>query len=110
DKLSDSLIEMSGETLDATRVHLEVAVVRLVGPTSSPRDTFRSGRISKERASSDAVHRAINSLSENPDLESGRALEKLIGNPALMAWKPNLRHAQARHILLRRDRDFRHPR
>lgn len=105
----DGPIDLMGKFDGRTRATREKTIVRLLGPVCSPGDGWHDESDKPMRRVSDAVRSAINWLAAQAHRDAGDALASLIDSPNLTAWLPNLRHAQAQHLSLRRDRAFNHP-
>lgn len=105
----DGLIKAFGSIDEGARAHREAVMVRLLGPTCSPNEEQRSGRVTRAAHLTDKVFGAINWLAANPGSDARSMLTELVANPELIAWRPSLRHAQAKQSSLHRDRAFEHP-
>lgn len=103
--LAEAIVTAAPEGL--ARRH--AVAVRLFGPSSTPRDGPWGGRVTRARGFSDCTRAAIAGLAANPHADADAALSELIAEPALAAWRADLRHAHAQHRRLRRDLDFVHP-
>lgn len=107
--LTEALIDAFGGIDGGSRPYREAMIVRLLGPVSSPDfELWNVGDLPATRRS-DTVRHAINWLAGQTDRDAGVALASLVDDPALIAWQPSLRHAQAQQTRLRRDRAFKHP-
>lgn len=109
ESFSGGLIESLDKFNDRTITYREEVIVRFLGPVCSPEDSWHSGNAGRNNSLSNAVSGAIDWLSAQSHRDAGTALAGLTEVPNLAGWLPILRHAQAQHQSLRRDRDFKHP-
>ena len=96
------------------RVDLEIPLserlVRLVGSHIGPEPlSVAGGLIRSEKTSSDFVNVLIQRLAVSSRKDASDALTLLLADPALVAWRVVLSHAQDTQRVIRRDAEFRHP-
>jgi hypothetical protein len=104
--LISALYGMSG----VERLLVRGLTVRALGLRVTPRDEFsRDSRVIEPQRLSEAVRNAVNGLTGDPRPEAGQLLAALATEPALLAWRPALRHAHAQQLRLQRDQRFKHP-
>lgn len=80
------------------------AVIRILGPLSSPEQSRPSGgRSMRAAGKSDAVHAALRAMSANPDPAAGRLLDECLAEDGLAAWRGDLLHTREQQRRLARD-------
>ena len=84
-------------------------LVGLVGARVSPVDIRDTHFYTPAGYASGLVKSLIQELAISPDKDASRALNALLKDPALSAWRDMLSQAQDTQRVIRRDADYRHP-
>lgn len=96
--MGDSLLEAVPIPDTANAAARHAAVIRILGALSRPEDSEpRGGRVLRRTQLSDPVLRSLGAIAANPDPAVAKLLTECLGNPALAAWHPRLRHALEEH-------------
>ncbi len=95
---------------EAERAARDAAIIRALGPTSTPETaTTGTGRTVRTKRSSDAVHRAIRRIEQNTDPGVAKLLDECLKMPTLASWHPQLQHAREDQARSAVDITFEHP-
>lgn len=95
---------------EAKRAARDAAIIRTLGPTSSPETVSAgTGRAVRGKRSSDAVHRAIRQIERNTDPSVTTLLDECLEMAVLADWHPQLRHAREVQARSAVDDTFKHP-
>ena len=83
--------------------------IRLVGGYVGPELMNEQGWLTPVMEASRLIHDLIQRLAASPGKDASEALDSLLKNPALSAWRDVLSRAQDTQRIIRRDADYRHP-
>ncbi len=89
-------------------VEVSKLLIRLVGGCAGP-VMIMKGWVTPAMEASLLVHELIQPLAASPGKDASKALDSLLKDPALSAWRDVLSHAQDTQRIIRRDADYRHP-
>lgn len=97
-----------GSILDAIRDPIALAdTIEMLGSAFRPSTT--DGFVTLEMAMSDRIHNLISQLGSLGDDEASHALQRLVDDPQLVAWKERLTWSLERQRVVRRDASYHHP-
>lgn len=110
DSLGAGVLEHLPVENEAERASRDAAIIRALGPTSTPETASAStGRTVRGKRSSDAVHRAIRQIERNTDPSVTTLLDECLEMAVLADWHPQLRHAREVQARSAVDNTFEHP-
>ena len=94
-------------------VEVSKLLIRLIGSYVGPEQQRARGPelvpVTPEMKAARLVYKLIQNFTSSPTKEASKALDSLLKDPALSAWRDVLSHAQDTQRIIRRDADYRHP-
>lgn len=107
--VNEQLREALASIGDRARMRCDALTIRLFGPTTAPFDEDVDDGASRFEGPLGRIRGAIAALSKDQRAEAGSLLAAFTQDPSLLRWQDDLRHAQAEHLRVRRDKEFQHP-